>query len=247
MCTLSYVPISSSSYIFTSNRDERKSRTSAFAPTIHKENGVKFLAPIDGEALGTWLGATEQGRVVCLLNGEFEIHIPTPPYKHSRGKVVMDALTAPIISDYLENYDFDNIEPFTLIVVENRGTIELLQFVWDGSEKHFSRLDSNVPHIWSSSTLYTPQQKEKRTAKFMLWLNEKSRLPKEILQVHEAINAGGKLGLSMLRPQYCTVSCTQLEVDAMSVNMFYHDRLTQEKDQLKLPFTIINYESQTGL
>ena len=137
MCTLSYVPVSTTSYIFTSNRDERKSRSSAFAPTIHKENGVKFLAPIDGEALGTWLGATEQGRIVCLLNGEFNIHIPTPPYRHSRGKVVIDALTAPNVLDYLENYDFDNIEPFTLIVVENRNTIEIQQFVWDGLKKHF--------------------------------------------------------------------------------------------------------------
>ncbi|NME67683.1 NRDE family protein [Flammeovirga aprica] len=247
MCTLSFVPISATNYIFTSNRDERKSRSSAFAPTLHKEKGVKFLAPIDGEALGTWLGATEQGRVVCLLNGEFKVHIPTPPYKHSRGKVVIDALTAPNVLKYLEDYDFDNIEPFTLIVVENKNSIELNQFVWDGSKKHFSELDSSIPHIWSSSTLYNPQQKEKRALRFMDWLEAEKRSPRDILSVHEGINAEGKLGLSMLRPQYCTVSSTQLEVDAVSVKMIYHDRLTQEKDQLRLPFTIINYESQTGL
>ena len=243
MCTLTFVPVSSSSYIFTSNRDERKSRSSAFAPTIHKQNGIKFLAPIDGEALGTWLGASEQGRVVCLLNGGFQSHIPTPPYKHSRGKVVLDALVTSDYKHYLDTYDFNNIEPFTLIVVENRTTLHLSEFVWDGKRKYFKELDNEQPYIWSSSTLYTDIQKDIRSQQYFNWLEDKCNEAQDILAIHEALDLDESFGLSMQRPQYCTVSTTQLEVDHLSVSMLYHDRLSQDKDKLTLPFTLINHES----
>lgn len=243
MCTLTFVPLSSTSYIFTSNRDERKSRSSAFAPSIHQKDGISFLAPIDGQALGTWLGASEQGRVVCLLNGGIDSHVPTPPYKHSRGKIVLDALVEADVKQYLDNYNFYNIEPFTLLIVENKSILQLSEFVWDGQSRFYKKLDATLPHIWSSSTLYSPHQKSKRAKKFLSWVDEIKRDIDQILSVHEALEGKEELGLSMQRPHHCTVSTTQLKVDNLSVSMLYHDRLSQEKEHLSLPFTLINYES----
>lgn len=239
MCTLTFVPTSSSSYIFTSNRDERKSRMSAFVPTLHEEKRIKFIAPIDGEALGTWLGASEETRVVCLLNGGNEAHISKPPYRHSRGKVVIDTLVADNAMVYVNETDFENIEPFTLIIIENKPSIELFEFIWDGKEKHISKLDTSRSHIWSSSTLYSNFQKKERSKKFMNWLEEGEKSSEEILYVHEALEKGEMLGLSMSRPQYCTVSTTQLEVNSSSANMYYHDRLTLEKEMVQLKFTLV--------
>ncbi|AZQ63586.1 hypothetical protein EI427_15555 [Flammeovirga pectinis] len=245
MCTLSYIPINNLEYIFTSNRDERKSRASAFAPQLHEKNGIKFIAPIDGEALGTWLAASENGRIVCLLNGGFKRHIPTPPYKHSRGKVVLDATLSNDINTYLDTYNFSNIEPFTLIVIDQKEGVEITQFVWDGIEGHKTGLDAKVPHIWSSSTLYDTIQSEQRKERFLNWLNKSDRLSKEILDVHELVDRGDNeaFGLSMQRLEYCTVSTTQLKVSDSTVSMHYHDRLIQEKDNVSLPLIVLKHES----
>ncbi|NLR93074.1 NRDE family protein [Flammeovirga agarivorans] len=245
MCTLTYIPLSSTSYLFTSNRDERKSRSSAFAPTIHEKNGVSFIAPIDSQALGTWLGASENSRVVCLLNGGLKAHIPTPPYKHSRGKVVIDSLLAVDIELYLTTYDFNNVEPFTLIVIENKDELSIIQFIWDGQKSYQEFLDPASPHIWSSVTLYNSNQTKKRKEKFLDWLSSSEKNAQEILEVHENLDHedSSTIGLSMQRPQYCTVSTTQLKVTDQRVDMMYHDRNSTQKDFAHLPLTVYNHES----
>ncbi|WP_260158767.1 NRDE family protein [Flammeovirga yaeyamensis] len=245
MCTLTYIPLSPKSYLFTSNRDEMKSRSTAFAPSVHKKEGVSFLAPIDGQALGTWLGANEHSRVVCLLNGAYTPHTPTPPYKHSRGKVVIDALLSENIDDYLLDYDFTNVEPFTLVIIENKINRKIHQFIWDGKIGTKNQLDPEQPHIWSSVTLYNSIQRERRTHQFLNWLSSEQRSNHEILEFHENLDKDIEQisGLSMLRPQFCTVSTTQLLVDEQKVDMCYHDRISTEKDFASLSQKVLNHES----
>ena len=64
-----------------------------------------------------------------------------------------------------------DIEPFTLIV---RSDHNLFQLVWDGHQKHKTLLDTTIPHIWSSSTLYDPTIKANRNQLFNNWVETNS-------------------------------------------------------------------------
>ncbi|OHX67030.1 hypothetical protein NH26_12080 [Flammeovirga pacifica] len=223
-----------------------KSRSTAFAPSIHSKEGISFLAPIDAQALGTWLGATDQSRVVCLLNGAYKAHIPTPPYKHSRGKVVIDALLCSNVENYLSSYDFTNVEPFTLIIIENKSERTISQFIWDGKEGKSTSLNPNETHIWSSVTLYSSSQRERRSKLFVDWLKVKERSNAEILDYHENLDHDKDeyTGLSMQRPQYCTVSTTQLFVENQKVDMLYYDRISTKKSFASLSQKVMKHESE---
>src|SRR4030095_9832506 len=93
MCTVSFVPLSNSRFILTSNRDETIKRGLASSPQKINRNGTEIICPVDPLASGSWIGVSEKGRVICLLNGAFERHKHRPPYRMSRGIVVLDALT----------------------------------------------------------------------------------------------------------------------------------------------------------
>ena len=91
MCTVSYFK-TRDSIIFTSNRDEKTSREKAVFPNIlEMENQILYF-PKDKKASGTWFAADDRGNVAILLNGAFQKHTSKPPYKKSRGIVLLDFL-----------------------------------------------------------------------------------------------------------------------------------------------------------
>ncbi len=67
MCTLSWA-IRGASYDVLFSRDERRTRLPAEPPRADAVDGVRFLAPRDGDFGGTWLLANERGVTVCMLN-----------------------------------------------------------------------------------------------------------------------------------------------------------------------------------
>ena len=93
-------------------------RKPALKPEVYEIEGKKIMFPKDGEAGGTWIGATPYGRVVCLMNGAFVRHERQLPYRMSRGQVVLDALISDNLSDFLQHYLLENIEPFTLVAFD---------------------------------------------------------------------------------------------------------------------------------
>ena len=94
----------------------------------------------------------ESGNAVVLLNGAIKPHRPEPPYRKSRGIVVLDLVAQPSPVDAFEAYDCVGIEPFTVILFEDKN---LWSGRWDGKMKWLESLNSNKPQIWSSVTLYT--------------------------------------------------------------------------------------------
>ena len=165
MCTVVYMPGNTSVY-FASLRDESPLRDKATEPVIDRTGSVKFIAPKDSLAGGTWVGVNEFNNVIILLNGGFENHIKKDNYKKSRGLSVLELLQSelPVIDWNL--MDMTGIEPFTLII---RSDNNLFQLVWDGHHKHKTLMDTTIPHIWSSSTLYNPFIKEYRKQLFEKW------------------------------------------------------------------------------
>ena len=120
MCTLTFVPLENNNFILTSSRDEQKTRKNSELPSFTELNKTKILRPVDGDAGGSWIGITDKGRTLCLLNGAFTRHTRNTPYRKSRGIILMELLATTSQSD-IESYDFDKIESFTLIWLEKKN------------------------------------------------------------------------------------------------------------------------------
>ena len=170
MCTLTYLPNSNGGFILTSNRDEKVDRKVTLPPEHYYHYGVKVVYPKDTQGGGTWLAAAENGFTLCLLNGAFDKHIPAPPYRKSRGLVLLDFFEYNQVGQFLKNYDFTGIEPFTLIIIEKQLSVVLHQLRWDGLTVHHSLLNEHEPHIWSSATLYAAETIAERELWFKEWL-----------------------------------------------------------------------------
>lgn len=210
MCTVTYLPLENEGFILTSNRDESPMRKT-IPPQKYVENGVELIYPKDELAGGTWIGTSEKQRLVCLLNGGFEKHQRNTYYRMSRGVVVKNILSVENPVEYIEEFDFDHIEPFTLVLVDYSQKLTTYELVWDGSQKHFQKIGQE-PHIWSSSTLYTAEMKQDRQAWFQDWLGERQEYQQqEILDFHQSTDKGTEgTTLKMKRPYVETVSVTSV-------------------------------------
>jgi hypothetical protein len=170
MCTVVFIP-NQGHYFMASLRDEHPNRIKANLPVLSLSKQQKYMAPIDPTGGGSWLGINEYGSVIILLNGGFENHKKEPSYAKSRGKIVTELLSVKHIITYWETIDLINMEPFTLIVWSNNM---LWNLVWDGNKKYQENVDSDISHIWSSSTLYTKIEKSERQFLFNKWINQSS-------------------------------------------------------------------------
>ncbi len=166
MCTVTFVPYNKG-FFLTSSRDE-----TAYRPTLpprwreHKQS--QLLYPQDTVALGSWIGVSDDNRLACLLNGAFSNHIKNPKgYRKSRGAVLIESFQYEI-KDFLNGYDLYNVEPFTLLLLEI-NPLKFYELVWDGLNKHIRPMDVNQSHLWSSSTLYDYEAKQRRKSWFNDW------------------------------------------------------------------------------
>jgi len=210
MCTVTYLPLKNDGFILTSNRDESPMRKTLH-PKKYVENGVELIYPKDELAGGTWIGTSEKKRLVCLLNGGFEKHQRNSYYRMSRGVVVKNILSVDDPVTYIHEFDFDNIEPFTLILVDWSTALTTYELVWDGTTKHFQQL-AQEPKIWSSSTLYDAEMKDERHLWFQQWLDSHSNFQQEeIVRFHQSTDKGTPgTTLKMKRPFVETVSVTSV-------------------------------------
>jgi hypothetical protein len=117
-----------------------------------------------------------------------------------------------------------------MVIVDNG---KLFDFRWDGAAKHLLELDPEKPHIWSSSTLYNDEIKNKRIAWFQNWLAaEQENNAAEILKFHKTAGADDiENGLIMSRHNnlVCTVSITQVIKSSDSFSFSYLDRIIQRE------------------
>lgn len=225
MCTLTFVPLENNNFILTSSRDEQKTRKNSELPTFTTLNKTKILRPVDGDAGGSWIGITEKGRTLCLLNGAFQRHNRNTPYRKSRGIILMELLATTSQSD-IEKYNFDKIESFTLIWIEKhkKDTVfSLTEYRWVEEENKLYKkvMDTKYAYIWSSATLYTSEIAEKREEWFEEWTKfylKKGQPLDTISQIlwyfhvkgGEKQNASPREQILMNDPQGGTVSLTQI-------------------------------------
>lgn len=236
MCTVSFLPLDNDNFILTSNRDETPYRKT-ISPDFYLENNASLLYPKDELTGGTWIGASNKKKVICLLNGAFTHHQRNEFYKMSRGVLVKKLLAADNAILEIQQFDFLDIEPFTLILIEFSTELTLHELVWDGFKKHLKKLP-NLPKIWSSSTLYIDEMKAERETWFAYWLqNNDSYTQEAILNFHQDASKGTKeTALKMKRTFVETVSITSIVKNNSSLKMSYFDLLndTVTETQMKL-------------
>lgn len=228
MCTVTFVPRSTSNFILTSNRDEAPHRNT-LPPQLYELDGVQLLFPKDELAGGTWIGASDQNRLICLLNGGFEPHERESSYRMSRGVIVTDLLTKQDAASAIYGYDFFNVEPFTIVMVDWSDDLRLFEFVWDGKDGHFSEKPL-APHIWSSSLLYPSEVKRKREQWFSNFLfDHLSPSEVELLEFHKLAGEGNpETNLIMDRGFVKTKSISQFLKNDTDICLRYEDLQNQQ-------------------
>src|SRR3954468_2612896 len=129
MCTVTWER-SPEGYRLFCNRDERRTRKPGLSPRRFIRNGLKCVAPVDGDFGGSWIGVNEPGLTVCVLNG---IDQRSPERALSRGQLVIEALgckSLQEIRDMLRRTKLQAYRSFTLLGLPARG--EARAFVWNG-------------------------------------------------------------------------------------------------------------------
>lgn len=233
MCTVTYVPQEKKGFILTSNRDEAPHRSPQHITQVQLYE-QQLLFPRDAGAGGTWIATSNKNRVVCLLNGAFHHHQHQPPYRKSRGLVLLEAFEYQTLAAFAENYNLCEIEPFTLILCEQNSLLELR---WDGDQKHLRPLNPRGRYIWSSATLYSPAVKQQRQEWFEQWPSEKEQTHAErMMDFHKHAGNGDPYNdIVMNRDGVVqTVSITQIINNHSEIRMDYHDLVTDNFKQAKI-------------
>lgn len=222
MCTVTIIPKGKQGFVLTSNRDEAPERES-LAPEFYTIEGAKVLFPKDKLSGGTWIGISENNRVLCVLNGGFVLHERKSSYRKSRGVVANDLMVCKDIISTIDTYDFEDVEPFTIVFVDWNLGLKFYELVWDGRAKHIKELPL-VPQIWSSSTLYTEAMKQERKQWFEQFKSEIELNANSLMEFHKT--AGGNntdYGVVMNRGFVKTTSITQVEKRMNTVNMKFEN------------------------
>jgi hypothetical protein len=238
MCTVTLFYKGKNDFIITSNRDEAPDRAS-YPPDFYKENTTTLLYPKDKLAGGTWIGISDKNRMICLLNGGFEFHTRKSNYKHSRGIIVKDLLTADNLETKVKSYNFENIEPFTIVAADWTLNLKFFELVWDGNRSHFTNLPLET-NIWSSSTLYTDKMKAERHSWFSEFNSDKELSSKSLFKFHSNVSDNMDYGIIMDRGFVKTTSITQIEKTDNVLKMTFLDLTSnsQTSKELKLVGTV---------
>jgi hypothetical protein len=156
--------------------------------------------------------------------------VSQPPYRRSRGLVLLDLFQQQDTVTAFATYDLQKIEPFTLVLWQDQRLYELR---WDGQRPHQAVYASEQPRLWSSATLYDAAMRARRQQWFAHWCQQHLATAgwEAVWQFH--LHAGeGDAGMNirMKRPngiETISISSVQLPSDG-SCHFQFADLLSGE-------------------
>lgn len=228
MCTVSFVRCNDKT-IITSNRDEQVLRPNAIEPKNYLINNKNVIFPKDKKEGGTWYVVDEASNLIVLLNGADEKHVPKENYRKSRGLIVLELIGGNSPIEFWETIDLENIQPFTIVLFENQ---RLYQLQWNETKKSTIELDINQSHIWSSTTLYSKEVREKRKDWFYNFLDTKPQVDEnEMFNFHRYTEEKNlENGLIINRNNFLkTLSITQTVIENNKVEIHYVDLISEKE------------------
>lgn len=228
MCTVSFVQ-SNGKTIITSKRNEKALRKPAVEPMNYLINNKIVTFPKDQKGGGTWYAVNEDGTVLVLLNGAAEKHQLKTTYKNSRGLIVLEIIASSSPISEWKTIDLKGIEPFTLVLFQDN---KLFQLRWNEIEKETILLDASQNHIWSSSTLYSAELRQKRAQWFSTFMEINPEVSsKELFHFHRYTEEQNhEHGLVINRNDALkTLSITQTVIEKNKVKICYNDLITEKE------------------
>ena len=202
------------------NRDERATRRSADPPRIEVQGDVRYLAPRDAEAGGTWLAANEHGLTLGLLNGPERGAARTAP---TRGGIVRGLADAPDLlrlERRLRALELGPFRPFLLLALAPSGH-GLVAGWQDGALDVEHDVDRRMPLV--SSAFDAEEVQRGRAALFGVMREELGADSSELhLRYHESHRpARGPRSICMHRADAQTVSFSWIRVEPGAVSFRY--------------------------
>ena len=222
MCTVSWIH-DGDGYQLLCNRDEKLSRAPALPPHVWTRNGVRYVAPADGNFGGAWIGTNEFGVSICLLNGANRSVETRSGGIRSRGLLLPELLVASTLSEVNERIsrtDLAPYAPFTLAVLEPGQNTSVTE--WDGLDKVVVPYGERYMPLVSSS--FDPQGvRRRRREEFTRRLDAAGHLDASVLfAFHESHGrASDAYSPCMHRADAKTVSFSWIRVTGGTVQFFY--------------------------
>jgi hypothetical protein len=219
MCTVTWIR-EADDYTLCVSRDEKLTRRTATAPSLHSADGLRFLAPLDGECGGSWVSVNERGVSVCLLN-RYDPALPGLWPVRSRGKVVMGLATSSHPEDAarrLRRWDLSRFQPFTVLCLAPGRPASIVD--WTGAALHGDfEAEERRPLVSSS----VAQGEASRARKALFEQFRTTDLTRNALFDFHASHAPerGALSTCMHRQDAATVSFTAIDVSRNEVRMTY--------------------------
>jgi hypothetical protein len=224
MCTVSWF-YCKNEYQLMSNRDELHTRLPAIPPRIHQKGGVQFIAPIDGDAGGTWIGVNQFGITLCLLNRYHDRPIHRQRPYTSRGLLVMEQLERSSLSnlgEQIARLDLTQFKPFTLLALALESSPLLLE--WTGRKMLIDEDGSSRIPLVSSS--YDQQGVMTfRQQRFQQLLAKSGNIESDMLKSFHCSHPPAQSAYStcMHRSDAATVSFSSIRVTPHGISFFYQD------------------------
>ena len=148
MCTVSIIPfpplhgrgIGGAGFRVVTNRDERRDRPEATPPSwlrLPGEGDRRAIYPLDPEGGGTWVGASDRGLVLCLLNANPVPYPALPPADEltTRGLIIprlIGSPDSPAVMAALEGMSVRRFAPFWLLAADLcEDEVRVIRAYWD--------------------------------------------------------------------------------------------------------------------
>jgi hypothetical protein len=215
MCTVTWVH-RTDGYQLLCNRDERRTRAQAVPPAVHMRDGVRFIAPIDGDFGGTWIATNEFGLSVCLLNGP---RAAGDQPRLSRGVLVLKLISAfspEEVDSRIQEIDLGAFPSFTIAVLQAERPAHVT--TWTGAEL---KAGDSCTRLLTSSSYDPDGVRAERLRGFQRCIALEPD-GESLRAFHESHSPqGGAYSVCMHREDAETVSFASVEVTKSEVSFFY--------------------------
>lgn len=224
MCTVTWL-LQSTGYRLFFNRDELKTRGIARPPAIESLKGVKYIAPADADAGGSWIGVNEFGVSLAVLNYYHARGAPPAPGKDfiSRGlllKSLLDCREPAEALRRLRQERLANYRPFILLIFAPAAPP--LTCTWNAGEGQL-QIDREVECPLSSSSFDSREVIERRIKRFRERFSGFPLLSAALLRSyhHSHWPERGPYSVCMHREDAHTVSYSEISVDPDIIEFRY--------------------------
>ena len=222
MCTVSWLR-QTDGYLLLCNRDERHTRKAALGPRHGERNGVGWLAPVDGDHGGSWIGVNQFGLTLCLLNRYGDDFTEQDRHFTSRGLLLLELLDCAQsreVSERISVRDLKFFQPFTMVAVAVGEPAMLIE--WTGATCVVEADAENNMPITSSSIKGLDVVGE-RKSRFHNMLSYAKPVDANLLyQFHRShLPVRGPSSVCMHREDAGSVSLSAVSVNPASIEFSY--------------------------